>query len=85
MAKKDYPEIQRLFGEHLQRVRQRKGYSLRKVASQCDLDDSNISKIENGHFNIQLSTILELAKGLRVKPKSLLDFDFGIDFNEEPA
>jgi len=47
--------------------------SLREMASKCDLDDSRISKIENGKSNIQLSTLIELAKVLQVKPSELLD------------
>jgi transcriptional regulator with XRE-family HTH domain len=33
-----------------------------------------MSKIENGKWDIQLSTIFELAKGLGVEAKELLDF-----------
>ncbi|RZF60252.1 helix-turn-helix domain-containing protein [Sphingobacterium corticibacterium] len=76
---KDYSKIKADFGTHIRKLRDTKNYSLRKVASQCDLDDSNISKIENGKFNIQLSTIIELAKGLEVHPSKLLDYDFGSD------
>lgn len=67
-------EIQEKFGDNLKKVRTNKGLSLRSLASMCNLDDSNISKIENGKVNIQLSTIFELAKGLNVEPKELLDF-----------
>lgn len=74
MQKKDYSYLQKQFGEHLKRIREKKGLSLRQVATNCDLDDSNISKIENGKFNVQLSTIIELAKGLDIEPKELLDF-----------
>ena len=66
--------LQKKFGEHLRKIREKKGLSLRDVASRCDLDNSNISKIENGKFNIQLSKIVELAKGLGVEAKELLDF-----------
>jgi transcriptional regulator with XRE-family HTH domain len=44
------------------------------MAANCDLDDSQISKIEHGKKNVQISTIFELAKGLGVEPKELLDF-----------
>lgn len=64
------------FGEHLQSVRQSKGLSLRDMAELCGLDNSNISKIEHGKFDIQLSTITELAKGLGVHPRELLNYDF---------
>jgi hypothetical protein len=36
---------------------------------------SNIIKIEKGQINAQMLTILELAKGLGIHPKKLLDFE----------
>lgn len=74
MSEKNYTEIQTKFGEKLKKFRTEKGLSLRALATKCDIDDSKISKIENGKFNIKLSTIIELAKGLGIEPKELLDF-----------
>lgn len=72
---KDYTTIQKKFGDHLRKIRESKELSLRQVAYNCELDDSNISKIEHGKFNITLATIIELAKGLEVPAKKLLDFE----------
>ncbi|MFA6082767.1 helix-turn-helix domain-containing protein [Mucilaginibacter sp.] len=74
--KGNYEDLQLTFGEHLKRLREAKALSLRSLAMRCNLDDSQISKIENGKTNIQLSTIFELAKGLDLQPKELLDFKF---------
>ncbi|MXV14304.1 helix-turn-helix domain-containing protein [Hufsiella ginkgonis] len=74
MQKEEIADLQIRFGVHLRKIREDKGLSLREVADRCDLDNSNISKIENGQFNIQLSKIFELAKGLGVSAKDLLDF-----------
>lgn len=74
MPKQKYEALQIKFGEHIQKIRLEKGLSLRGVAANCELDDSNISKIENGKFNVQLSTIVELAKGLGVDKSELLKF-----------
>ena len=74
MVRKDYSPLKIKFGENLKKLRDSKGLSLRDMAANCDLDDSKISKIENGKFNIVLSTIVELAKGLEVAPKDLMDF-----------
>lgn len=71
---KDYSILKTKFGTHVKKIRESKAYSLIEVDRNCDLDESNISKIENGKVNIQLSTIFELAKGLGVDPKDLLDF-----------
>ncbi len=81
---KDYTKLKADFGNHVRKLRDSKKYSLRKVASKCDLDDSNISKIENGKYNVQLSTIIELAKGLDEHPSKLLDYDFGKELTDYP-
>jgi transcriptional regulator with XRE-family HTH domain len=73
--KNTYKDLQEKFGAHLKKVREGKELSLRELASKCELDDSQISKIENGKTNIQLSTLFELSKGLDIKPKELLDFN----------
>jgi len=74
MAKNNDQDIQAKFGDNLRRIRESKGYSLNDLASRCDIDKSNIGKIENGKFNLQLTKIIELAKGLGVAAKDLLDF-----------
>jgi transcriptional regulator with XRE-family HTH domain len=74
MVQKDNSEIKKKFGEIVQQIRLKKNLTLRKVAQNCDIDDSNLSKIENGKFNVQLSTIIEIAKGLEIHPKDILDF-----------
>jgi transcriptional regulator with XRE-family HTH domain len=64
------------FGENLRKLRESKKLSLLKLSYNCSIDESKISKIEHGKHNVTLSTILELAKGLEVNPKKLLDLDF---------
>lgn len=71
---KNYSELKNAFGLHLKHIRENKKLSLIEVDQRCELNESYISKIENGKKNIQLSTIFELAKGLDVEPKELLDF-----------
>ncbi|WP_183573867.1 helix-turn-helix domain-containing protein [Mucilaginibacter sp. X5P1] len=75
MAKKDHSILKKAFGTHLKKLREKKGYSLLELDYRCELNESNISKIENGKFDIRLSTIIELSKGLEIKAKELLDFD----------
>jgi len=63
-----------LFGKKLKKLRKDKSLSLRQLAARCNIDYSDIGKVEKGVRNIQLSTILELAKGLEIHPKELFDF-----------
>jgi transcriptional regulator with XRE-family HTH domain len=62
------------FGEHLAQLRMAQNLSFRKMALKCKIDHSDIKKFENGETNITLLTLAELAKGLGVEPKELLNF-----------
>ncbi|HTE01447.1 MAG TPA: helix-turn-helix transcriptional regulator [Mucilaginibacter sp.] len=62
------------FGEHLNKLRIDRNLSYRKMALKCKIDHSDIKKYEEGETNITLLTLLELAKGLGVEAKELLDF-----------
>jgi len=71
----DLNEVKERFGKTLRQIRKSKKLTLSTLAVKCELDDSQISKIEKGVWDIQLSTIFILARGLEVEPKELLDFD----------
>ncbi|AZA49388.1 XRE family transcriptional regulator [Chryseobacterium carnipullorum] len=68
-------EFLKSFGKRIETLRNEKKLSLRQLSQNCDIDYSDISKIEKGLRNIQISTILELAKGLDIQPKQLFDFE----------
>lgn len=61
-------------GNQIKKLRRERGLSLRQLAQLCDIDYSDISKIEKGQRNIQISTLLELTRGLDIHPKDLFDF-----------
>lgn len=69
------------FGKRLGEIKKQKGLSYRKIAENCDLDASFISKIEKGTENITLETILNLSYGLKIQPKDF--FDFKVDLEKE--
>lgn len=75
MTEFELESLKQKFGKNLQRIRESKKLSLLDLSYNTSLDDSNISKIEHGKFNITLATIVELAKGLDIHPKKLLDFE----------
>ncbi|MBN9352183.1 MAG: hypothetical protein J0H55_16005 [Chitinophagaceae bacterium] len=51
------------------------------MSSESNIDHSDINKIEKGLKNITLITLFDLADGLSIDPKRLLDFEF--DFGDE--
>jgi transcriptional regulator with XRE-family HTH domain len=63
-----------LFGKKLEQLRIQQNLTYRSMAERCDVDSSDISKIEKGKVDIRLNTILELSKGLNIHPKELFDF-----------
>lgn len=75
MTEKEIEQIKIKFGENLQKLRKARKLSLLKLSYNCSIDESNISKIEHGKSNVTLATIVELARGLDVSPKKLLDFE----------
>ena len=79
MEKNEVEIVKLKFGENLRKIREGKKLSLLQLSYNCSLDESNISKIEHGKFDIRLSTIIELANGLEVHQKKLLDFDLPSD------
>jgi len=62
------------FGEKLREIRKRKGYTQERLANECDLPLSQISRIETGVINTSLSHICLIARTLRIKPNELMDF-----------
>lgn len=58
-------------GGNVKRLRTQKKLSLRELSYLCNLDNSKISKIESGQFNITIGTLLELASALEVNPSDL--------------
>jgi len=72
----EYSKAIQMFGERVAELRTKRGLSLRDLESECNLDHSNISKIEKGKINPSLITILELSKGLGVHPKKLFEIEF---------
>ncbi|AZA56202.1 helix-turn-helix domain-containing protein [Chryseobacterium shandongense] len=71
----DKIEFRKAFGKKVEEFRKKLGLSYRQLAQKCDVDHSNISKIEKGEIDVRISTIQELAKGLEVHPKELFDFN----------
>lgn len=78
MKPKDKKRLQK-FRERLIQLRTERGLSQRGLSYLCDVDHTKISKLEtNEDTNLNLTTLFELAKGLGVHPKELIDYD--LDF-----
>ena len=74
MKEKDKARLKKI-GAQLKKVRESKGMGQRELSSNCDIDYSKINKIEHSRVNMLVTTLIELAEGLGVHPRELLDFD----------
>ena len=62
------------FGSHLRALRHKLKLSQDNVVEKCDLTKGNLSMIENGNKDFNFTTLLEIAKGLGVEAKELLNY-----------
>jgi transcriptional regulator with XRE-family HTH domain len=75
MKGKDEKRLKK-FAAQLKKMREKKGISQRELASLCDIDHAKINRLENNKSNLTLTTLIELAEGLGVHPKELIDINF---------
>lgn len=75
MNEKEKIRYLKAIGKNIKIIRNERGLSYRSLAQNCNVDHSQISKIEKGLVSFEILTLIELAKGLEVHPKVLLDIE----------
>ena len=65
-------ELLKKFGEHVRQLRLAKGVTQEALSYDCDMELSQIHRIEKGKVNTTLSTLEALAKGLNTTISELL-------------
>ena len=60
-------------GSNLRKARERLGLTQEQVAARCGVHATEVSRIETGKRDPQVSTVRRLAKAVEVKPARLLD------------
>ena len=62
------------FGNNLKDIRVSKNMSQSDLAYKCNMEISQISRMERGILNTSISNLYLIAKALNINPKDLLDF-----------
>jgi transcriptional regulator with XRE-family HTH domain len=62
------------FGKRLIEIRKAKGVSQEELAYRCDIELSQIGRIERGVINTSISNVFLIAKALKIEPKELFEF-----------
>ena len=75
-AKRSYykdEEALRRVGLRMREIRTSKKISQEKLALECDIDFSQLNRMELGKVNFSISNLYRVAEALHVDPKDLLD------------
>jgi transcriptional regulator with XRE-family HTH domain len=67
-------QIQIKFGTALKKALKLKKLSLREFALEADMEYSHVQRIAAGKVNLELTTIITIAKGLHMTPEELFSF-----------
>ncbi|HEV7329981.1 MAG TPA: helix-turn-helix transcriptional regulator [Flavisolibacter sp.] len=71
-----------LFGKRVIELRDKIGISQKKLGEICEINRSEISRIENGKKNLEFFTIIKLAQGLGIELVTLFDYKNKFPFVE---
>jgi len=66
------------FGQHVTLIREKLGLSAADIAARSYLSKKDLLLIEQGDKNFGFTTLLELCKGLGMKPEELLSYDIDL-------
>ena len=71
-------EIKALVAQRIKEIKGQVPYS--KIAEKCNLTEARVSNVANNKIDCRLTTLIEIATGLRVHPREIFDIVF--DFEE---
>lgn len=74
MLNEEESDYLKRFGKNLEAIKKEKKLSYRKIAANCNLEHSDIKRYVDGKINPTLLSLVDLAKGLDIPSKRLLDF-----------
>lgn len=70
-------EIKALIAKRLKDIKGNIPYN--EISGKCHTTSARISDVANNNIDCQLTTLIDIAIGLRVHPKNLLDIDFDFE------
>ena len=62
-------------GLQIRKLREKAGYSQQEFADMCEMELSQINRIELGKVNTSISVLFKIAEILELKPSKLLDVE----------
>lgn len=70
-------EIKALIAKKIKQIKGQVPYD--KISGKCQTTSARISDVANNNIDCRLSTFIDIAIGLRIHPKELLNIDFDFE------
>ena len=68
----DYKDELRHISQRIKQIRMSKKISIQELAYRCDIERSNLSRIEAGRANITMKTICRICNALEISLKDVM-------------
>lgn len=69
MNETDLPTIYATLGQNVRALRKARGLSQTELAQICNMEPSNLNRLENGHTNPSVRTLMQIANALHLPLK----------------
>lgn len=66
------PQHRRILGDTIRNFRKKAGFTQEQLAEKADLHHNFIGEVERGNMEISLTSLLKIAKALKVKVRELV-------------
>ena len=68
----NYENTIKLIAQNIKKIRQSKGLSVQEVAYRCDIERSNLSRLEAGKTNMTIKTLCLICNALNIQIKDVI-------------
>ena len=69
----NYEDLAYRISQRIKTLRKEQGLTVQELAYRCDIERSNLSRIEAGRSNLTLKTMCIICYALKIKLKDLID------------
>ena len=68
-------ELSKILGDRIRKLREERNISQQNLAELCNVEKSNMARIEAGRTNPTLHTMFKISSSLKITLAELVDFD----------
>lgn len=69
----EHSKFAKKVGKRIKQLRKERNWKQSRLATECNMDEQNISRIETGRTSPTLKTLLKIATVFKMSPAELID------------